>query len=304
MSFGRALLMLGRVSNLPTIWSNCICGWLIGVGYAGYSGIEPIDWMMVLWVCFGATAFYLGGMFLNDACDVAFDREFRKERPIPSGAMSEGAVWKIGIGLLAVGMGVFSIQGGTTALLALGLFNCILVYNFTHKKLKWSPLLIAICRWLLILLVASFAIVTTKPEVSFFSDHNSGLAAWTALVLCLYVVGLSCLAKVESEPGLVRFWPCLLLGAPLALALFVNPDGDYRKDALLVSAILGLWVMRCLRHTFWAEQRDISKTVGGLLAGIVLVDLLAVPHVPTEVAAVFFGLFLLALVAQRWVPAT
>ena len=44
MSLGRALLVLGRVSNLPTIWSNCLCGWLIGVGYMG---IEPIDWRMI-----------------------------------------------------------------------------------------------------------------------------------------------------------------------------------------------------------------------------------------------------------------
>jgi len=117
-------------------------------------------------------------------------------------------------------------------------------------------------------------------------------------------VGLSCLAKVESEPSLVRFWPCLLLGAPVLLAMFVNPGGEDRKDALLVSAILGLWVLRCLQRTFWAEKRDIGKTVGGLLAGIVLVDLLAVQHVAPEVAAVFFGLFILAVIAQRWVPAT
>ena len=37
MSLGRALLVLGRVSNLPTIWSNCLCGWLIGVGYMASS---------------------------------------------------------------------------------------------------------------------------------------------------------------------------------------------------------------------------------------------------------------------------
>ena len=41
-----------------------------------------------------------------------------------------------------------------------------------------------------------------------------------------------------------------------------------------------------MQHTFWAEKRDIGKTVGGLLAGIVLVDLLAVQHVAPEVAVV------------------
>ena len=73
---------------------------------------------------------------------------------------------------------------------------------------------------------------------------------------------------------------------------------------MLVSAILGLWVVRCLRSTFWEEKRDIGKTVGGLLAGIALVDLLAVPHVSPELAGIFLGLFALSLAAQRWVPAT
>ena len=297
----RALLVLGRVSNLPTIWSNCLCGWLIGVGYAG---IGPVDWMMLFWLSAGATAIYLGGMYLNDACDAAFDRQFRKERPIPSGVISEGTVWKIGIGLLATGVGLLSLQGGATALLALALFNCVLIYNFLHKKTIWSPVLIAMCRLFLILVAASFAFVTTNPDGSFLAHQNSGLATWVASALCFYVIGLSCLAKVESEPGAVRYWPCILLCSPVLLALFVNPNGDYRKDALLVSAILGLWVIRCLRSTFWEEKRDVGKTVGGLLAGISIVDLLAVVLVSGELAGVFLGCFLLSLLAQRWVPAT
>ncbi len=264
----RTLLVLGRVSNLPTIWSNCLCGWLIGVGYAG---IGSVDWTMLFWLCAGATAIYLGGMYLNDACDVAFDRQFRKERPIPSGVISEGAVWKIGIGLLATGVGVLSLQGGTTALLALALFNCVLIYNFLSQKIVWSLLLIALCRFFLLLAAASFAFVTTNPDGSFFAHQNSGLATWTALALCLYVTGLSCLAKVESEPGVVRYWPCILLCSPMLLALFVNPSGENRKDALLVSAILGLWVIRCLRSTFlggktrcWKNDR---RAFGGYFAG-------------------------------------
>ena len=296
----RALLVLGRVSNLPTIWSNCLCGWLIGVSYkAG----DSVDWIMLAWLCAGATLLYLGGMFLNDACDVGFDHEHRKERPIPSGAISVGAVWKIAIGLLALGVGLLVIPGKVTALLALGLFNCIFLYNFIHKKYAWSPALMALCRVLLILLAASFAFTTDNPEAAFFADLNGGRALWTAGVLGLYVAGLSCLAKVESEPGPVRYWPCLLMAAPIVLAWFVNP-GAFRQNALLASAIFGLWVLRSLRCTFWSERRDIAKTVGGLLAGIVLVDLLAVAHVPPGLGLVFVGLFVLSLAAQRWVPAT
>ena len=61
----RTLLLLGRVSNLPTVWSNCLAGWLLGGGGEW--------WRLGLLSC-GATSMYVGGMFLNDAFDAAFDK--------------------------------------------------------------------------------------------------------------------------------------------------------------------------------------------------------------------------------------
>ena len=29
----RTLLILGRVSNLPTVWSNCLAGWWLALGH-------------------------------------------------------------------------------------------------------------------------------------------------------------------------------------------------------------------------------------------------------------------------------
>jgi len=40
--------------------------------------------------------------------------------------------------------------------------------------------------------------------------------------------------------------------------------------------VLGLWVLRSLRTYLWAVERQIGRTVSGLLAGIVFVDWLAV----------------------------
>src|SRR6478736_6052578 len=80
----RALLVLGRVSNLPTVWSNCLAGWLLG-------GAETPAVLPRLLI--GASLLYVAGMFLNDAFDIEFDRQFRPERPIPSGAISTRAVW-------------------------------------------------------------------------------------------------------------------------------------------------------------------------------------------------------------------
>ena len=300
----RALLVLGRVSNLPTIRSNCLCGWLIGMSF---SGEEQIDWFVFGLLILGATGLYVGGMYLNDACDAVWDRKHRPERPIPAGLIAGKTVWSLGIGMMAGGMFFLCLQGGTTALLALCLFNLIFIYIFAHKGLSCSPVLIAGCRLLLILLAACYGYThstgTDTVPVSFFNSSAAGLAVWAGLVLFAYVTGLSLLAKDESEPGLVRVWPCLLLALPIGLAALLN-SGDYRRDAMMMSAILGLWVLRSLRTTFWVEETDIGRTVGGLLAGIVLVDLLAVALVSSGLAVIFIGFFVLALAAQRWVPAT
>ena len=118
-----------------------------------------------------------------------------------------------------------------------------------------------------------------------------------------YIVGLSYLARRESAPGLIRYWPLVLLAAPLVLAFIVN-DGFFREKALLASAIVGLWALRCLRATLWQSPPAIGKTVSGLLAGICLVDLLAVADQPPHVSVWFLGCFVLALLCQRFVPAT
>jgi 4-hydroxybenzoate polyprenyltransferase len=268
---------------------------------------DQIDWFVFGLLAAGASGLYLGGMFLNDACDAWWDRKHRRERPIPSGVIREKTVWIIGIGLMAGGLSVICLQGGATALMALLLFNLILVYNFGHKRLSWSPLLIAGCRLLLILIAASHAHTyysgTELAPEPFFKSIAGGRATWIALVLFGYVAGLGWLAKSESVPAPVPVWPCVLFVLPIGLAVVVN-GAEHRRDTLVMSAILGLWILRCLRSTFWTEEPDVGRTVGGLLAGIVLVDLLAAAVAPPALAAVFIGLFVLAIAAQRWVPAT
>ncbi|MBN8245849.1 MAG: UbiA family prenyltransferase, partial [Verrucomicrobia bacterium] len=91
----RTLLILGRVSNLPTVWSNCLAGWWLGGG-----GGSP--WALVR-LCLGASLMYVAGMYLNDAFDAEFDRQYRRTRPIPSGAIAESLVWRLGWILLGAG---------------------------------------------------------------------------------------------------------------------------------------------------------------------------------------------------------
>src|SRR5262245_57319801 len=85
----RTLLVLGRASNLPTVWSNCLAGWLLG----GDNDLKKLALLSL-----GATCLYTGGMYLNDVCDFWFDVQFRRERPIPSGLIGLSTVlwWSLG----------------------------------------------------------------------------------------------------------------------------------------------------------------------------------------------------------------
>jgi hypothetical protein len=131
----------------------------------------------------------------------------------------------------------------------------------------------------------------------------NGWAVWCGLALALYVVGLSFLARRESARGPVQYWPLIFLPAPILLALVMNA-GEYRQSAAILSLLLGLWLLRSLRTYLWAVERQIGQTVSGLLAGIVFVDWLAVADAPRDLGMVFLVLFGLAILFQRFIPAT
>ena len=57
------LLRLGRISNVPTVWTNVLAGSVIAGGEARADRIALIMIAM--------TAFYVGGMYLNDFFDLA-----------------------------------------------------------------------------------------------------------------------------------------------------------------------------------------------------------------------------------------
>jgi hypothetical protein len=98
-----------------------------------------------------------------------------------------------------------------------------------------------------------------------------------------------------------QYWPVLLLGAPILLAVLLNVDG-YRESALVLSAVLALAVLRALSHSFWLTERSVSHTVSGLVASIVVVDWLAAANAPQSVSLLFLGLWAATFIAQRLAP--
>jgi hypothetical protein len=281
--YWRTLLVLARAPYLPTIWSNCLAGWLLGGG--GHLG-------RCLLLLLGATCLYTSGMFLNDAFDAEFDREHRKERPIPAGDIGLDEVWAWGFAWLGLGAVILVLLGKATAAFAVVLAAGVVIYNATHKAFPLAPLLMATCRFLLYLTAASVA-----------ANGVTGLAIWSALALAAYVTGLSYLARRELSKGPVESWPAWCLAAPLLLALLVN-GGEHQFRAWVLCLALGLWMLRSLRYAFWSPVRSIGLAASGLVAGIVLVDLLAIgggPHL--GISLLFIVLFTATLVSQRFAPA-
>jgi 4-hydroxybenzoate polyprenyltransferase len=283
----RTLLVLGRVPNLPTVWSNCLAGWWLGGG--GNLGKLPL-------LIFGISALHTGGMFLNDAFDAEFDRQHRSSRPIPSGEISRDKVWVWSFSLLAIGALVVAVLGKTTGVLTLALLACIIIYNATHKAIAASPWLMGLCRFWVYLIAGSTGVWGVN-----------GWPIWCGAALALYVAALSSVARRESFRGPVQYWPLLLLAAPVFLAMLMNAGGT-REPAMLVSLVLVLWVAHCMKTAFIGGESNVTRIVSGLLAGIVFVDWLAIaplPQIPHLLSfAVFVPLFGATLWLQRFVPTT
>lgn len=281
------LLILGRVSNLPTVWSNCLAGWVLAEGHS------PTRFVLL---CAAGACLYLGGMFLNDAFDADFDRLRRKERPIPSGRISETCVWQMGWLWLALGVVGSACLGRAPGSVAVVLAGTIVLYNALHKRTPLAVILMGACRAQLYLLAAVAA------------GGPLGHALWAGLALGTYVTGLSHLARRESQPSPAAWWPALAFAAPLLLAALMNgatPDGpSYRERAFYLSLLLVIWILPALRYVLGRDAHPPGVLVANLLAGIVLVDLLATAGEPWYVVPAFLLFFVSVLVLQRFVPAT
>jgi 4-hydroxybenzoate polyprenyltransferase len=212
----RTYLRLGRVSNLPTVWTNAIAGsWLSSVHP------RPAD---VALVAAATSLFYCGGMFLNDAFDREIDARERPERPIPAGHIRAAEVFAVGFGLLAAGEALLVaralLAGWTAAPFAgLALAGAIVAYDGWHKQNPLSPMMMAACRALVYVTAALAA-----------SGRVAAPVLAGALLLFGYVVGLTYVAKGArvSHATVAR----MLAGISVLDALLVAGAGAPRAALL------------------------------------------------------------------------
>ena len=299
----RAWLELARISNLPTVWTNVAAGWLL----AGGSLQNPV----LIWMLLAGSLLYTGGMILNDAADAPFDAQHRKERPIPSGRVALKTTWIVGLSMLITGWCVAVLLGGACWGITSALVACILFYDFYHKPWTGAVWVMGACRVLLYLM----------PGMP--CQTGTCIPWWLpvvlpALALGTYIVGLTMVARMEAKGLPISFWrSCLarlLLWMPGILATVMLLDEQRLRPVIILAdfrPLLPLVLIFLFAATLTSASRimkqggaAIGQAVGLLLAGIPIVDALAISQISMPLAFGFVALAPLLRLWQRWIAAT
>ncbi len=208
----KAYLDLCRVSNLPTVWTNVLAASLLAT-----SRFPPADYLLL---ALALSLFYMGGMSLNDVCDLRHDRAKRPGRPIPSGRISPRQAVVFTVALFAGGLLLLALAPDPRGVAAgVPLLAAIVAYDLHHKGNPWSVLLMAACRFLV------FAVVALA-----LTGGLTGPVLLAGGVQFLYVVGISLVARHENTRGMPYPFPVIptmLAGISLVdglvMAILVSP---------------------------------------------------------------------------------
>lgn len=278
----RTALKLGRVSNLPTIWSNVIAG-------GALAGGAPLHWTVT--IAIAISAMYVAGMFLNDAFDRGVDARERPDRPIPSGEVTVDAVIVVGFSLLVVGVVALAAVNDHVGLTGLALAGAILLYDWHHKGNPFAPFVMGACRALVYVAAASAVLPSLTGDVLL-----------PAVAVLAYVAGVTFTARQENLDRLTSLWPLLLLAAPVVLGLYGT---DWSPVALVTLVALGACAVRVGQLLRRRASGDVSRAVGLLIAAMALNDAFFATTTEVDYAPIAcLACFALTLVLQRYIPAS
>lgn len=285
-------MTLGRVSNLPTVWTNTLAAALLASSAGALAPPSSGVWVLLL---VALSMLYLAGMLLNDLLDADWDQRHHNPRPITLGLVSRQQVGLACALLLALAaaavLGLSRLIDQPRWLLgsAVLLLACILGYNLLHKKYAHSVWLMGACRSALYLTAAASLAVPPEP-------------IWLcAILLGVYISGLTYLARQEHRNQLLSRLPLILMLSPLALA--IHNDNPWFWPVLLLW--LGWLGWHYWRHLANPRQRQVRAFIGAGLAALPLFDalVLAVANQPLGSLSCVLVFFLLPHF-QRWIKPT
>ncbi|MFZ1712047.1 MAG: UbiA family prenyltransferase [Nitrosomonas sp.] len=269
----RIFLQLGRISNIPTVWTNCLTGALLSNSFI-------LDYRLFL-LLIGTSLLYISGMFMNDAFDFGFDKKYRPSRPAASGKIPVPTVFAWSFLMMLSGLSAILFastaqpeSNGLFAALCLSIL--IIIYDWKHKNNPLAPGIMGMCRGMLLL---------TAGLV--YSDTINFQLAAGALSLFAWTFGLTLLAKQEHIDNQTPKWPLLFLSAPLfyvAIAVTLKPISWLFLGLLILVIIYTMFLCRS------RQSKQKIQMVSLLIASFSLVDGLLLAAGGFESAAMLAGL--------------
>ncbi len=281
----RDWLVLTRGSNLPTVWSNVLAGWLVGTHARVFSmpnddgwAQRPEDpaWGSLVLLLIAVSLTYVGGMILNDAFDAAWDAERRSSRPIPSGRVRRADAFAAGFAALGLGwLGVFLASQDETRMqagaFAAALAAAVLIYDRWHKGRAFAPAVMGLCRALLPfigMIVAGWPVGRPPllPEDIAFTRTDAVLWLHAATLWAL-TFSITVVARHEAGPGRPPRWAeAMLYLLPLPL-IFVSEWPVWSAGWCLVYWV---WIFASSRRHPLPE--GVGARVADRLASFPLID--------------------------------
>ena len=285
----RTWLKLGRVSNLPTVWSNGLAGWALS-GSALEAGALAL-------LLIALSLFYVAGMYLNDAFDARVDARERAERPIPMGEAGQGTVFALGFAMLALGALIAFALGPGAGLAGLALAGTVVLYDWLHKRTALSPLLMGACRGL------------SYVTAAYAAGGTSG-ALWVgAAGLFCHVVGLTYAARQEAYDRIGAAWPLAVMAVPVGVGAVLLAVADATMlEGMVAVALLAayvIWSGWALSLLFRRRPGDVPRAVVSLIAAVSLYDAVLIAGTGGGwLALPAVAAFAATLLLQRIVPGT
>ncbi len=289
----KMLLDLGRVANLPTVWTNCMVAWWLAGG--AYPDLGWPLWRATGALLMGTSLMYMAGTTLNDAFDHDFDREYRPERPLPMGMLTLRTVWVLGVTQLVLGALLLTIVAGASLLAVALLTGLIIAYNAIHKEWSGSVGIMGLCRVML------YIIPATLPG----RELNSAVLLWAG-ALFVYIVAVSISARAESIPdGKHAGWTLILFLLPIALWLWGAHDLPARHWYVVLFPCIFFYVVHRASQLMRRDPPlNIGVGVAHLLAGICLLDAVAISVSQPLIAFLPAAAFPLTRFLQRYFAST
>lgn len=308
----RGAVVLMRLSNLPTVWTNLLVGITIGLIAAKQAGETvrlPAASLGRLWVVLdegfmllvGVSMIYAGGMVMNDVVDVAIDRAERPSRPLPAGTISKRAaiIWMAL--LLVLGLASLTVYNQPAVpMFGLMLIAAVTGYNLLHKRFASAVWLMGLCRALVIMTAGALLASPWRIWLTYVGP--------TALAVMVYTVLLTVVARSETRKRLDgRRW--LSLAIPVVVALTAGGYAIAGSQTHVPAALLaGSTAALCLAYAAWLVLRAAPAPMAAVLAwlaGFCIIDALylAVLGEPAMAAAAMLC-FAITLIAHRLLPGT